>query len=67
MTVKDLRKATAAHIDIVVIYDVSKSEIVLDIEDSVLIDAFGAFLIDTVSIRDDATIAATLKMQPIKE
>lgn len=67
MTVKDLRKSTASHIDIVIIYDTSKSEITIDADDSTLIDAFGAFLIDTVSIRDDATIAATLKMQPIKE
>ena len=67
MTVKDLRKTTAPYIDIVIVYGYPLKEVTIDTEDPTTLDAFGAFLIDTISIRDEETIAATLTMRPVKE
>lgn len=67
MTVKDLRKATAPYIDIVILYGTPQTSIEISAEDATTLEAFGAFLIDTVSIRDEETIAASLMMRPVKE
>jgi hypothetical protein len=66
MTVKQLRSTTATHIDIVIVYG-DKNEITIDAENQTAIEAFGTFVIDVLSIRDDETIAATLKMQVVRE
>lgn len=66
MTVRELRKTTAFYIDIVIVYD-HKREIEIEAENATALEAFGSFVIDVMSIRDEETIVATLKMQSVKE
>ena len=65
MTVKDLRTTTAPYNNIIIKYGNSSVEIAA--EDTITLEAFGSFVIDTVSIENEENISATLKMQPIKE
>ena len=67
MTVKDLRTATAPYIDIDIIYGIPKHTITISPEDPTTLEAFGAFVISELSVKDEETIVATLKMQPVKE
>lgn len=67
MTVKDLRNATAPYIDIDIVYGNPSNTINIAAEDYVTLEAFGSFVIDVLSIKDEETIAATIKMQPVKE
>lgn len=65
LTVKDLRTTTAPYNEIAVVY--GENEITLKAEDKTTLEAFGSFLIDNISIKDEETITATLIMRPVKE
>lgn len=65
MTVKDLRTVTEPYVDIVITY--GKQALTIAADDPATLEAFGPFLIDSVSIKDEETIAAALKMRPVKE
>ena len=64
MTIKDLRKTTAPYIDINIEYN--NHGIILKEYDKTTLEAFGDFLIDTISIKDVDTITAVLVLQAVR-
>ena len=64
MTIRDLRKTAAPYIDIKIEY--GNHEIILKEDDKTTLEAFGEFLIDTISIKDVDTITAVLVLQAVR-
>ena len=65
MTVKDLRKTLQPYADLIITY--GNQSITIAADDPATLEAFAPFLTDTISIKDEETITAALKMRPVKE
>lgn len=65
MTVKDLRAVTDSYININIAY--GENTITISGDDTITLEAFGAFAIKSITTIDDETIAATLKLLPVRE
>lgn len=64
MTIKQLRTTTQPYIDIDIVY--GNTHITLTADDYTTMQAFGDFLIDNISIKDEETISAALILQAVK-
>ena len=64
MTIKELRKTTESYINIEIIY--GKTAVTLKGGDVITLEAFGDFIVESITTKDDETITAALLLKAVK-